>query len=69
MNGPFVYSETVRDALVLDEILDQLDLVVLALGPEAVERVGDRDVLAHELLVGLDVLAHLRLDPLGSRRR
>ena len=47
-----------------DQVLDQLDLVVLALGLEALERLGDGHVLAHERLVGGDVLAHLRLDPL-----
>ena len=51
-------------ALVLDEILDQLDLVVLALGQEALERLAGGHLLADERLVGLDVLAHLRLDPL-----
>ena len=47
-----------------DQVLDQLDLVVLALGAEALERLVDRDVLARERLVGGDVLAHLRLDGL-----
>ena len=47
---------------VLDEVLDQLDLVVLALGAEALERLRHRHVLARERLVGGDVLAHLRLD-------
>src|SRR4051812_9750992 len=44
------------------EVLDQLDLVVLALALEELERLGGRDVGAFELLVGLDVLAHLLLD-------
>ena len=52
------------DALVADQVLDQLDLVVLALADEAVERLADGDVLAHERLVGLDVLAHLGLERL-----
>ena len=47
---------------VRDEILDQLDLVVLPLRAEALERLVDRHVLAHEPLVGLHVLAHLLLD-------
>ena len=47
-----------------DQILDELDLVVLALAAEALERLLDRDVLARERLVGGDVLAHLRLDGL-----
>ena len=64
MKGPFVYRLTVSHALVADEVLDQLDLVVLPLANEALERLADRDVLAHEPLVGLDVLAHLRLDRL-----
>ena len=49
---------------VADQVLDQLDLVVLALGAEALERLVGGDVLAHERLVGVDVLAHPRLDPL-----
>ena len=52
------------DALVSDEVLDQLDLVVLALALEALERGRHRDVLARERLVGLDVLAHLGLERL-----
>ena len=52
------------DAVVLHQILDELDLVVLALAAEALERLLDRDVLAREGLVGGDVLAHLRLDGL-----
>ena len=47
-----------------DEVLDQLDLVVLALGAEALQGGVDGDVLAREGLVGGDVLAHLRLDGL-----
>ena len=49
------------DALVADEVLDQLDLVGLVLGAEALERLVDVDVLARELLLRLDVLAHLLL--------
>ena len=44
------------------EVLDELDLVGLVLGAEALERRGDRHVLAHERLVGGDVLAHPLLD-------
>ena len=47
-----------------EEILDQLDLVVLTLVAEARERLTDRDLLAGEDLIGLDVLAHARLDGL-----
>src|ERR1700704_3500942 len=52
------------DALVADEVLDELHLVVLPLANEALERVAGGDLLAFEWLVGLDVLAHLRLDRL-----
>ena len=52
------------DALVAHEVPDQLDLVVLALALEALDRVLHRHVAALERLVGLDVLAHLRLDAL-----
>src|SRR3954453_6432832 len=50
------------DALVAHEVLDQLDLVVLALGPEALERLLDGEVGALEGLVGADVLPHPFLD-------
>ena len=55
-----------RDALLaaLDQVLDQLDLVVLALLQEALQRVLRGHVLALERLGGLDVLAHLLLDAL-----
>ena len=49
---------------IADQVLDELDLVVLALLAEALERLRDRHVLARERLVGGDVLAHLRLDRL-----
>ena len=52
------------DALVADQVLDQLDLVVLLLCAKAVERLGYGHLLAHERLVGVDVLLHPRLDPL-----
>ena len=63
-----------RDRLhagVRDEIVDQLDLVVLLLGDEALTGHGDRDVLALERLGGLHVLAHARLDrrEVGLRER
>ena len=66
VNGPLVYRETVSGgwAVFADEVLDQLDLVVLVLGAEALERLGDGHVLAHERLVGADVLAHAVLDAL-----
>ncbi len=50
------------DALGLDEILDQLDLVVLLLGAKALERLVDRGLAAVELLGRGDVLAHPLLD-------
>ena len=50
------------DALVLDQVLDQLDLVRLVLAQVAVDRLAGGDLRALERLVGLDVLAHLRLD-------
>jgi hypothetical protein len=49
-------------ALVADDVLDELDLVVLALGAVALEGLRGGDLLAHERLVGLDVGAHLLLD-------
>jgi hypothetical protein len=52
------------DALVADEVLDQLDLVVLALLLEALDGFVHRHIGALELLVGADVLAHLLLDAL-----
>ncbi len=45
-----------------DEIVDQLDLVVLALGEEALARLRDGHVLALERLGGLDVRAHALFD-------
>ncbi len=50
------------DSLVLHEVLDQLDLVVLVLGLEALERLLDAHVAALERLVRLHVLAHRGLD-------
>ncbi len=50
------------DAFVGDQVLDQLDLEALVFGAEVVERLGDRDVAAAEVLVGVDVLPHLRFD-------
>ncbi len=67
VKGPFVYSETVSRPPFAglgsaDEIVDQLHLVILVLGREALARVGHRHVLAHEGLAGLDVGAHMLLD-------
>ncbi len=45
-----------------DEVVDQLDLVVLALGEEALARLRDGHVLALERLGGLDVRAHALFD-------
>ena len=61
-NGPLRVHRDVVDALVADQVLDQLDLVVLALAGEVVQRVARRPLAALERLVGLDVLAHLLLD-------
>jgi hypothetical protein len=55
VKGPFRYR---------DEIADQLDLVVLALRGEPLERLLGRHVGALERLVRLDVLAHPLLDRL-----
>ncbi len=52
---------------VVHQVLDELDLVVLLLGLEALERRLDADVLALEVLVGVDVLAHLLLDAIEVR--
>ena len=49
-------------ALVADQVLDELHLVVLALAAEALDRRVDGQLGAHERLVGGDVLAHLVLD-------
>ena len=57
------------DLLVAHQVLDQLDLVRLVLGQEALERLARRDVVPHERLVGGDVLAHLRLERSRSRPR
>ncbi len=62
VKGPLRVERDRLDALVGDQVLDQLDLVVLALGLEALDRLGDRQLAALEVLVGLDVLAHLLLD-------
>ena len=55
-----------------DEVVDQLDLVVLALREEALARLRRSDVLAREGLRRLDVLTHALFDPrevpLGDRR-
>ena len=50
-------------AFVLDQVFDQLHLVRLLLQMEALKCVLHADVLAHERLVGVDVLLHRRLDP------
>ena len=60
--GPVRVERDGVHAVVADEILDQLHLVRLVLGPEALQRLLRRDVLAQERLVGLDVLAHALLD-------
>ena len=50
-------------ALVADQVLDQLDLVVLSLLTEVLDRLGGRQLPALEGLVGLDVLLHPLFDP------
>ena len=55
LEGAVAVQRDRLDALVADQVLDQLDLVVLALLPEQLDRLGGRDVAALERLVGLDV--------------
>ena len=62
--GPVRVQRHGLDPVVAHEVLDQLDLVVLPLADEPLERRARRDVLALEHLVGLHVLAHLRLERL-----
>ena len=64
LEGAVAVQRDGLDALVADEVLDQLDLEVLALAAEDLDRLGDRHVAALEGLVGGDVLAHRRFDPL-----
>ena len=51
------------DALLRLEVLDQLDLVVLPLGAELLQRLVGGHVAPLERLVGLDVALHRLLDP------
>ena len=69
LEGAVAVERDGLDAFVRDQVLDQLDLVVLALAAEDLDRLGDRDVAARELLVGVDVGAHRLLDLLAGRRR
>ena len=64
LEGAVAVERDGLDALVADQVLDQLDLVVLVLGAELLDRLGDRQLAALEGLVGVDVLGHRRLDPL-----
>ena len=64
LEGAVAVERDGLDAFVRDQVLDQLDLVVLVLGLEDLDRLGDRDVAAGELLVGGDVGAHRLLDRL-----
>jgi hypothetical protein len=65
-----VYEGTVAiqrhgfDTLVANEIFDELHLVRLILGAEAVDRLGGRQLRALKRLVGGDVFAHRLLDPI-----
>ena len=52
------------DPLVADQVLDQLDLVGLVLGRKRSIASAAETLGAFERLVGADVLAHRRLDPL-----
>ena len=65
--GPVGVQRDGVDVLVCDEVLDQLHLVVLALGEEAFEPLHDRDVPTDKRLVRGDVLAHACLDALEVR--
>ena len=62
LEGAVAVERDGLDAFVRDQVVDQLDLVVLALGLEDLDRLGDRHVATLEGLVGLDVGAHRRLD-------
>src|SRR4029077_19167387 len=62
LEGAVAVERDGLDAFVADEILDQLDLEVLALPAEDLDRLGHRHVAALELLVGGDVLEHRGLD-------
>jgi hypothetical protein len=62
LEGAVAVERDGLDPFAGDQIADQLDLVVLALALEDLDRLGDRHVAALEGLVGLDVGAHRRLD-------
>ncbi len=62
LEGAVAVERDGLDAFARDQVADQLDLVVLALALEDLDRLGDRHVAALEGLVGLDVGAHRRLD-------
>ena len=64
LERPVAVERDGLDAFVRDEVLDQLDLVALALVAEDLDRLGNRHVAARELLVGGDVGAHRLLDRL-----
>src|SRR5687767_1469564 len=55
LEGPVAIERDGLGPLAADEVLDQLDLVVLALAAELLDRLGRRNVAALERLVGLDV--------------
>ena len=63
LEGPVAIERDRLRPLVADEVLDQLDLVVLALVPEVLDRLLRRELAPLEGLVGLDVLGHPLLDP------
>jgi hypothetical protein len=60
--GPVLVERDGVDTLVCDQVANQLDLVVLALVLESLQRLGDGEIGAHERLVGRDVLTHALLD-------
>ena len=64
LEGAVAVERDGLDAFVGDQVFDQLDLVALVLGLEDLDRLGDRDVAARELLLGGDVGAHRLLDRL-----
>ncbi len=60
--GPVPVERDGRHPLVCDQVTDELDLVVLILGREALLGLGDRKLRALERLVRRHVLAHPLLD-------
>ena len=63
LEGPVAIQRDRLDALVADQVLDQLDLVVLVLPAEQLDRLAGRQLAPLEGLVRGDVGAHRLLDP------